>query len=339
MINIRIILLKSKLMQTTNLEKYLSGFINSCELSAIECSKFIGLGDKIKADEAATTKMREILNLCEFSAVVKTGEGEMDEAPMLFNGEKLGTLKDKENLSENEKIDIAVDPLEGTNLCANGYPGSLTTICFSSHNSILKCPDIYMEKLIVRDGYSHCISLESDIEENLKNLAKSMKKPISDLKIIVLNRERHQNIIEKARKLGARVLLINDGDIMASLNVYMGFADMYCGIGGSPEGILSAACAKSFANGEFFGRLIFDEKNSNKIKEFNIQDPNKIYTSNDLIKNDCIFIASAVTYNDFMKGVEIDSSGCIKTETFICSSIDKSFKIIKSFRPSNIYYE
>jgi fructose-1,6-bisphosphatase II len=277
--------------------------------------------------------MRLVLNKAPFSSFVKIGEGEMDEAPMLFRGEKLGL----NSFDELNYIEIGVDPLEGTNLCANGYNGAMTTICFSEKDSIIECPDIYMEKLIVSNGHSSVVSIENTIEENLSNLSKSLKKEISDLKIIMLNRPRHQEKIDKARKLGAKVFLINDGDIGASLNVFLGLAHMYCGSGGAPEGVLSAACAKSFIGGEFFGKLIIKtDEEAEKAKQCGIYDFDKIYKSSDLIKKDCFFLASAVTNNEFTNGVEfIKNKNLIKTETMVLSSKNKSYQIIKSFKNQN----
>lgn len=308
-----------------NIEKYLSYFINASEKAAISCFPFIGLGDKIASDRAATNSMRNFLNSCEISAIIKVGEGEMDNAPMLFNGEKIGNLK------ESFFIDIGVDPLEGTNLCANGKNGSITSICYANSGSIINLPDIYMDKMIVKNGHGHVVSFEKTFEQNLIDLSVSCGKKLNELKIIMLERYRHNEMIKIARSMGAKVFLISDGDICASIEVYLGIYDMYCGIGGAPEGVLSAACAKSFNGGNFLGKLIFDK--NNKEAQMQKHKINKIeYNQDELINGDCFFIASAITNNNFMNGIKKSNFlGFYEVETIVFSSKTKSFRIIKSF--------
>lgn len=305
-------------------------FIAAAQKAAIDCFAQIGLGDKILADQVATFAMRQVLNASPISALVKIGEGEMDQAPMLFCGEKLG-LNIKNLDDEKIDLDIAVDPLEGTNLCAQGFPGALTTIAFAQHNSILKCPDIYMRKLIVSPGYNQFVSLNASLAENLNNLASAKKCNLNELKIIMLNRPRHMQDIQTARSMGVKVVLINDGDIGAGLNVLLGRADMYVGIGGAPEGVLSAAAAKGFG-ADVQMQLVFEnelQRQSALNCGIPSKDLDKIYSAQDLIKGDCIFIACGVTDGDILGGVSYDKKH-YHVETLLINSQFLQVDIIKT---------
>ena len=322
-----------------NIENSLLHFINASQLAAIACYEHIGTGDKIKADEAATAAMRKALNSSPINTKVVIGEGEMDEAPMLYIDERLGLLVNYNSLdSDDSDIDIAVDPLEGTNLCANNFPGAMTTIAFGSSGSIFAAPDIYMQKLIVSAGYCQFVSLENDIQTNIRLLANAKGCQAKDIKIIMLDRERHKNCIKNARALGAKVTLITDGDIGASLNVLLDKADIYWGSGGGPEGVLSACAAKGFENGNMFGKLLPSceaEKERLRVK-FGISDYNKVYNIDDMVQDDCYFIASGVTNGDILKGVSLDhEEHAWSVQTLVISSKSKSRHFINSYLPKN----
>ena len=319
-----------------NIENSLLHFINASQLAAIACYEHIGTGDKIKSDEAATTAMRHALNNSPINAKVVIGEGEMDEAPMLYIDERLGLLSNLSSLDSD--IDIAVDPLEGTNLCANNFPGAMTTISFGRSGSIFAAPDIYMQKLIVSPGYCQFVTLENNIQTNIQLLANAKGCQAKDIKIIMLDRERHKNCIKNARALGAKVTLITDGDIGASLNVLLGKADIYWGSGGGPEGVLSACAAKGFENGNMFGKLLPSseaEKERLRVK-FGISDYNKVYNIDDMVQDDCYFIASGVTNGDILKGVSLDhGERTWSVQTLVISSKSKSRHLINSYLPKN----
>ena len=305
------------------LDMFLPAFLEASKLAAIACYHWIGRGDKISADDAATTAMRNVLKNHNLNCKVVIGEGEMDEAPMLYIGEKF--CSDEDLLC----LDVAVDPLEGTTLCAKSMPGAMTVIAFAEQGGILNCPDIYMNKLVVTPGFCDVIDLDFSLERNLLNLADAKECKMSDLKIIILDRDRHQEMIKKARLLGVKVVLISDGDIAAVLSVLLGFNDMYIGSGGAPEGILSAVAVKAF-KGEMYSRLIFNnEEEKIRAKEFGIFDLNKKYCVNDLIKKEGYFIASGVTKGDILDGVS-EESGLYEVSSLILSTKNHEMQMINS---------
>jgi len=305
------------------LDMFLPAFLEASKRAAIACHHWIGRGDKIAADDAATTAMRNVLKNHYLNCKVVIGEGEMDGAPMLYIGEKFCSNEDLLCL------DVAVDPLEGTNLCAKAMPGAMTVIAFAEQGGILNCPDIYMDKLVVTPGFFDAVDLDFPLERNLLNLANAKECKISDLKIIILERDRHQEIIKKARLLGAKVVLISDGDIAAVLSVLLGFNDMYIGSGGAPEGVLSAIAVKSF-KGEMHSRLIFNtEEEKIRAKEFGITDLNKKYCVSDLIKKEGYFIASGVTKGDILEGVS-EESGLYEVSSLILSTKHHEMQMINS---------
>lgn len=265
--------------------------------AAIACYEQIGNGNKELADHHATEAMRQTLNEFSISGTVVIGEGEMDEAPMLYNGEKLG--------KGGFECDIAVDPLEGTKLCAYGKENSITTIALAPKGTILSAPDMYMDKIASCSIHQDkIIDLTYTIEQNIKNVSEYKQKPITDVGICVLDRERHKDIISKARALGAKIYLISDGDIAGILQTYYNHnIDFYIGSGGAPEGILAAAAIKSL-KGFMQGKLLFEDTNQlSRAKNMGIIDKDKIYNVNEMIKSDAIFAATGVT-NGFLKGVE-----------------------------------
>jgi len=287
--------------------------------AAIACYDFIGKGNEKLADKAAVDAMREVFNAIDFKARIVIGEGERDEAPMLFIGEEVGAKKIK-----HIEYDIAVDPLEGTTICAKAMPGSLSVLSITEFGGMLHAPDVYMDKIASNiPSSAQIIDLDESIKTNLNNLAKYKKCDVSDLSVIVLDRSRHQEIIAKIRELGARINLITDGDIAAVMAVALKQADLYLGIGGAPEGVLAAAALKTLG-GQFMGRLLFandDEKM--KANKLGIHDLNKKYSLNDLVSKDAIFCATGVTSGSLLKGVEEMNNRSYRTNSLILSSFDK----------------
>lgn len=292
--------------------------LKSTQDAAIACYDFIGKGDEKLADKAAVDAMRKALNQMNFKARIVIGEGERDKAPMLFIGEEVGLLK---NIAT--QFDIAVDPLEGTTICAKNMPGSLAVLAISEHGGMLHAPDVYMDKIASNiPANEQVIDLDESIENNLKKIAKYKNSSISDLTVIILDRPRHQEIIAKVRSAGARVKLIADGDVAAVMAVSMKQADLYLGIGGAPEGVLAAAALKTLG-GQMMGRLIFkDEFEKSKASKLGISDLNKKYSLNDLVTKDAIFCATGVTCGPLLNGVEkLDNSW--KTHSIILDSRNK----------------
>ncbi|QKX02202.1 class II fructose-bisphosphatase [Wolbachia endosymbiont of Dirofilaria (Dirofilaria) immitis] len=278
--------------------------IKVTEAAALAAHKFVGSGDEKKADQVAVDAMRTVLNSIEINGTIVIGEGERDKAPMLYVGEKVGT-------GYGPEIDIAVDPLEGTTICAHYKQGAMSVLAATKKNNFLHAPDVYMEKIAVgRDLPEGVVSLRNSVEENLDNLAKAKGCRVSNLVVTVLKRERHNELITKIRKLGAKVKLIDDGDIAAVILLMNGNHDMYIGIGGAPEGVLTAAALSSIG-GQIEGRLIF---NTDQLKErarsLNINDLEKIYTIKDIVKGESVFIVTGVTNGELVDGVKFSHNAC-----------------------------
>lgn len=273
------------------------------ESAAISAYSLIGKGEHNNADFLAVEMMRSNLNKIDMQGTIVIGEGERDKAPMLYIGEKVGN-------GNGRKLDIAVDPLEGTNILANAGDNSLSVISVTEHQGFLSAPDVYMEKIAIGFEYpEQIIDLNNTPLQNLKNIAKAKLCDISDLMVCVLDRPRHQELIAKIRESGARVCLIQDGDIAAiikiSLDKGLGFLDVYMGIGGAPEGVLAAAAMK-IIGGQICTKLLFDrEEQRSRAKRMGIKDFNKHYYLHDLVRNDTIFIATGITDGNILNGVKI----------------------------------
>ncbi len=297
----------------------LTEIAKTTQSAAIACYDFVGRGDEKQADQAAVDSMRSTLNKINFNARIVIGEGERDEAPMLYIGEEVGALK-----NSPIQYDIAVDPLEGTTLCANNMPGSLSVLAITEFGGMLHAPDVYMDKIAAN---APVVDLDESLENNLKNIALYNKRNISDLKVIILDRPRHMEIIARIRELGARVSLITDGDVAAVIAVAMKQADLYLGIGGAPEGVLAASAMKTLG-GSMMGRLIFNnEAERLKAAKLNITDLNKKYQLNELVSKDTIFCTSGVTSGPLLKGV-IKHGNSYTTESLILFSKTKEiFKL------------
>ncbi len=304
--------------------KLLEQIIDVAAVAAYKSSLLKGKGDKNAADQAAVDAMRQKLNELNICGKVVIGEGEMDEAPMLYIGEILGK-------SKNPRIDIAVDPLDGTKLAANNQPNAISVISISEEGMLLQAPDTYMDKISVGHGLpENIVDLDEDVKNNIKNLAKAKNKSIDDICICLLDRERHENFIEDIKSLGAKLKLISDGDVAGSIfsALETSDVDMYLGTGGAPEGVLAASAIKCLG-GQFQARLkIKDEDEIKRATNLGIKDFDKKYYLNDIVKGDVIFCSSGVTDGELVSGVKIKDKE-YETETFALHYSQKFFKKVK----------
>ena len=292
-------------------KSYLDQFIKVTEFAAYGASAFIGKEDKNAADQGAVDKMRDQLNKIDMIGNVVIGEGEMDEAPMLYIGEKIGTKKGQE-------IDIAIDPLEGTNFTAKNLPGAFSVLVAAEKGNLLSAPDTYMEKIVIGSNLpSNLLDLDNSIKTNIHLLAEAKKKQTSELSACVLNRPRHKEIIETLKRLNVKINFITDGDIAGALSVVGDSPknDIYLGTGGGPDGVITAA-ALSCYGGQIQGRLILDENEALKAKRLGINDYKKKYNMEDMVKGDLIFCATGVTDSDLAKGIVL-SNTTFKVNTFV----------------------
>ena len=287
-------------------------FINVTSLAAIATYKYIGKKNKIAADKAAVDVMRSEINKLNIAAKIVIGEGELDNAPMLYTGEKLGT-------GNGPSLDIAVDPVEGTNFVANNLPGGLSVLAVADRGNLFNAPETYMEKIAVGNEIpKEAIDLDNTIEKNLNNLAEIKNTNISSLTACLLQRPRHKKIVDELRRLKVNIKFISDGDISGALLVtnkkYN--VDIFLGIGGGPEGVL-AACALDSYNCYFQGRFLFKtDQDITRAKKMGITDVNKKYQINEIIKGDSIFCATGITDGDLVKGVKIKDN-TYYTETLV----------------------
>ena len=306
--------------------KFLNLFIKATEKAAIGASKFIGKKDKIGADKGAVDPMRRELNKINMEGSIVIGEGEMDEAPMLYIGEKLGTLT-------GPKFDIAVDPLEGTKFTANNQPNAFSVLAISKKGELLKAPDVYMEKIAIGTNLpKDLLDLDNGVEKNIKLLAEAKNKKISNLSACVMQRPRHKHIIDELLRLNVKINFITDGDIAGVLSVIGNkpVNDIYYSTGGAPEGVLAAAALSCFG-GQMQGRLVLNEEEKIRAKKLGISDFKKKYNISEIIKGDVIFCATGVTSGDLVKGVK-DLGNEYEVNTY---ALHKSKKIIKTV--TNIY--
>ena len=307
-------------------QKFLNLFTRTTEKAAIGAFKFIGKKDKIGADKGAVDPMRRELNKINMDGTIVIGEGEMDEAPMLYIGEKLGTLN-------GPKFDIAVDPLEGTKFTANNQPNAFSVIAVANKGDLLSAPDTYMEKIAIgSDLPKNLLDIDYGVEKNIKLLAEAKNKKISELNACVLKRARHDYIVEILNKMKVNINFISDGDIAGVLSVIgkKPINDIYYSTGGGPEGVL-AASALSCYGGQIQGRLVLSEEEKVRAKKLGIKDFKKKYNIEDMVKGDVIFCATGVTDGDLTKGVK-DLGNKYEVTTFV---LHKSKKINKTI--TNIY--
>jgi len=301
----------------------LENLIDITSKAAISCYPHLGKGDKTLADKAATDVMRLNLNKLNIEGEVVIGEGELDKAPMLYIGEKLGNNK-------GQKVDIAVDPVEGTNFVAKNLPGAISVIAISEKGNLFKAPETYMNKIAFGQNIpSDVIDLDNTIEKNLKNLSDFKNKKIEDITVCLLDRDRHNEIINSIKKIGAKAKLITDGDVAGALLVSNKKydVDIFMGIGGGPEGVI-AASALDALNCKFQGRFIFEtDKDKVRAKQMGINDLNKKYEINEIVRGDSIFCATGITAGDLINGVKKDGS-LFHTETLITHKSQNLVKVV-----------
>jgi fructose-1,6-bisphosphatase II / sedoheptulose-1,7-bisphosphatase len=295
------------------------------EAAALAASQLAGRGDEKKADQVAVDAMRKALNVLDIEGTVVIGEGERDEAPMLYIGEKVGTGK-------GPKVDIALDPLEGTTITARGGTNALAVVAMAKSGGFLYAPDVYMDKIAVGGGLpAGVVDLDETPSKNLKNLARAKGASLSELQVCILDRPRHKELIAKVRETGARIMLIGDGDVsgvIATSQPDSGI-DIYMGAGGAPEGVLAAAALQCIG-GQMQGRLLFrndDEKG--RAKRIGIKDLNRKYEMNDLAKGDVMFAASGVTNGAMLRGVRYFAGGAI-THTVVMRSRTGTVRYIEA---------
>ncbi len=295
------------------------GFMRATEKAAIAAARTMGYGKRKYSDQVAVESMREELNRLKMRGTVMIGEGERDKAPMLYVGENLGR-----GWTEGEiypEVDIAVDPLEGTNLCATGAPNAISVIAASEKGGLLNAPDIYMDKMVVGPTAADHVDLAKPVKENLGQLAEAFQRDINELTIVVLDRERHHDLIAQIRDAGARIKLISDGDLSAGISAAVRGTGIHAamGIGGAPEGVLTAAAMRCL-QGRMQGRLKPLEKwQEERLKAMGFRDGNKIYDTADLASGgDIIFCATGVTDGDLLRGVRFFGNG-IRTSTLFMS--------------------
>ena len=300
-------------------------FARVTEAAAINCANWIGKGEKNMADGAAVEAMRKMFDTVAISGTVVIGEGEMDEAPMLYIGEKVG--------KGGVEVDIAVDPLEGTNLTAKNMNGAIAVMAIAEKGSLLHAPDMYMDKIVVGPKAKGAIDINLAPEENMLNVAKALGKDVRDLNIVMLERERHQYIVDAARKLGARCKFISDGDVSPVIATSFGTEgiDMMMGKGGAPEGVIAAAAIKCMG-GDMQGRLVPEtEEEIRRVHEMGIADVNKVLTLDDLVStNDVYFVATGVTNGDMLKGVRFTEKHAI-THTVVMRGLTSTIRFIEAY--------
>jgi len=307
-------------------------FLRVVEQAAIACAHTMGQGDGHKADQAAVEAMRHTLDTVPIDGTIVIGEGERDKAPMLYIGEKVGTGARLPNGGGLPKIDIAVDPLEGTNLCATGAPNALAVLAAADGGGLLHAPDLYMEKLVVGPNSRHAVNLDAPVEQNLRAIARTLDRDVEDLVVIVLDRPRHEQLIHEIRSTGARIRLISDGDLSAGIAAAVSGSGVHAvmGIGGAPEGVLTAAAMRCL-NGEIFARLVVSEpKHEERCRAMGITDFKRIYTSADLASyNNLIFAATGVTDGTLMRGVRFFGDG-IRTSSLVMQTEPARVRFIET---------
>ena len=294
-------------------------FLRVVEQAAIACAHTMGYGDRHGSDQAAVESMRKELDTVPIDGTIVIGEGERDEAPMLYIGERVGLAAKEGNGRSYPKVDIAVDPLEGTNLCATGAPNALAVLAASSGGGLLHAPDLYMEKLVVGPSSKDKVDLDKPVAENLRAIAESLGRKVEDLVVVVLDRDRHEKLIADIRATGARIRLIPDGDLSAGIAAAVVGSGVHAvmGTGGAPEGVLTAAAMRCL-NGEIFARLVVKTpEHEERCRTMGINDFRRVYRSADLASAESIiFAATGVTDGTLMRGVRFFGDG-IRTSSIV----------------------
>ena len=309
-----------------NIDKFfIDSFAKSTERAAYGASTFKGKNDKIGADQAAVDEMRKILNKINMKGKIVIGEGELDEAPMLYINEEVGT-------KSGEEFDIAVDPLEGTNFVAKNLPNALSVLAVTRKGNLLHAPDIYMEKIAIGNGYpKNLIDLDYSIEKNIRLLSEAKNTSPDKLSACILKRPRHDSIINTLKSLGVKINFITDGDVSGVISVAIPKSniDIYIGTGGAPEGVLAAA-ALDCLGCQMQTRLVYqDNGQKDKAIGLGIKDLNKKYNIEDMVKGDVVFCATGITDGDLVKGIK-DRGNLFESETFVLHKSSKINKIMKN---------
>jgi len=305
-------------------------FVRVVEDAAIASAHTMGLGDRHRADQVATEAMRHTMDSVPMRGTIVIGEGERDEAPMLYIGEKVGA--GWQDGAAFPQVDIAVDPLEGTNLCATGSPGAITVLAASEKGGLLNAPDCYMEKLVVGPSCKGVVDLEAPVVDNLKGIAKRLDRDVHELVVVVLDRPRHQKLIGDIRAAGARIRLISDGDLSAGIAAAVIGTGVHAvmGTGGAPEGVITAAAMRCL-NGEILARLVIDRPElEERVEKMGIKDKKKIYTAKDLAPgNHIVFAATGVTDGALMKGVRFFGEGT-RTSSIVMTRKSGKVRFVES---------
>jgi fructose-1,6-bisphosphatase class II len=312
-----------------NLEALSRDFLRVCELAAVEAARTMGQGKRKHSDHVAVEAMRKAMDPLPMRGTVVIGEGERDEAPMLFIGEHVGRWGDGDLA-----VDIAVDPLEGTNLCATGAPGAIAVLAASNKGGLLHAPDCYMEKIIVGPAAREVIDIDAPVATNLKAIARSLGRDVDDLVVIVLDRERHDKLVGDIRAAGARIKLIGDGDLSAGISAAVRGTNVHAvmGIGGAPEGVLAAAALRCL-NGGMRARLVPTKPGQEeRMRKMGITDVKRIYTEEDLAPGpEFLFVATGVTDGALMRGVRFFGGG-LRTSSVIMSFRERLIRFADSVR-------
>lgn len=302
-------------------------FVRITEAAALASSRYMGRGDEKAADQAAVDAMRKAFDTVQINGTVVIGEGERDEAPMLFIGEKVGM-----NAEFSPAVDIALDPLEGTTICANGGVGAISVIAIAEHGNFLHAPDTYMQKIACGPKGKGLIDLKASPTENIKRLAQALEKPVSDLTVVILDRPRHKDLIAECRSVGARIQLISDGDVSAAIATAWPDSgiDLLIGTGGAPEGVISAA-ALVCLGGDFQGRLLFrKEEEKTRASRMGISQFDKIYQLDELAKGSVMFCATGVTDGPLLRGVKLLAGKHAKTHSIVMRSKSGTIRTVEA---------
>src|SRR4051794_12872729 len=308
-------------------------FLGVVEQAAIACAHTMGLGDWRKSDQAAVETMRKCMDSVPIAGTIVIGEGERDEAPMLYIGEKVGLGAVSEAVAARlPAIDIAVDPLEGTNLCATGTPNAIVVLAASNRGGLLHAPDLYMQKLVVGPAAKTAVHLDASVKDNMGAIARALERDVEDLVVMVLDRPRHEQLIHEIREAGPRIRLISDGDLSAGIAAAVVGSGVHAvmGIGGAPEGVLTAAAMRCL-NGEIFGRLVVrTPEDQARCEAMGIRDTKRIYRAADLAPGtSLIFAATGVTDGSLMKGVRFFGDG-IRTESLVMQTHPRQVRFVDS---------
>ncbi|MGB7923016.1 MAG: class II fructose-bisphosphatase [Pyrinomonadaceae bacterium] len=332
--------------QELKVERELSlDFLRVCESAAIAAARTMGQGDRKYSDHVAVEAMREVMDTLPMRGRIVIGEGERDEAPMLYIGEEVGAgFKAPTDTREAfPEVDIAVDPLEGTNLCALGANNAIAVLAAAERGGLLNAPDIYMDKIVVGPSSRGAIDIDAPVKDNLKNIARRLGRDVEDLTVIVLDRSRHRKLISEVREAGARIRLIGDGDLSAGISAAVAGTNIHAlmGIGGAPEGVITAAAMKCL-NGEIQAKLVFDPERLDvdkdkvpsedtvieRLREMGISDPNKVYDTDDLAPGKkIIFAATGVTDGALLRGVRFFGSGK-RTHSLVMTTESKHIRFV-----------